>query len=313
MDKHELICRLKDLALELGRTPTRREFLAQVGVSREKVDKEFGTFSTFVTASGLELARKQPEKITNAIFEVDIERHLESYEPRERVEKKPYPRIAILGDLHEPFSHEKTKQDFKLFCEKFNPNYIVQIGDAMDAYSNSKFPRSHNVFTPKEEESLARKRLEEMWTELHKAVPCARRIQLLGNHDIRVMKRVLESLPSIEHWAEAYLKDLMTFDNVETIFDTREEYLISDIAFIHGYQGGYGSHSNHLMRNVVCGHLHKGSVVFRSYRGHTMFELNVGFAADPESKGLTYTPTRTTGWTLGWGAIDEYGPRFIPR
>ncbi len=310
MDKHALLVALKDLAIQLGRTPQRDEFVASIRNGKHLVDFHFGSYSSFVVAAGLEIQRKP--KIDNSIFEVSLEKHLEDYKPRDLLPKAAWPRIAILGDIHEPFSHERTKSEFKLFCDAFEPEYIVQIGDAMDAYSHSKFPRSHNVFTPKEEETTARKNLEEMWKVLRQANPQAKLIQLCGNHDYRIMKRVLEHLPSIEHWAERYLKDLLTFDGVETVIDPRTEYMISNIAFIHGFKSGAGAHSDFLMQNVVGGHTHRGYTTFRSYRGQTLFELNVGFAADAESKGLTYTATKTTGWTLGFGAVDSFGPRFIP-
>ena len=88
--------------------------------------------------------------------------------------------------------------------------------------------------------------------------------------------------------------------------------LPGEVAVIHGYKSQIGQHRDALMYNVVAGHLHRGGVAFRSIRGRTLWELNCGLAGDPESKGLSYTPSRITDWTLGWGFLDLYGPRFIP-
>ena len=309
---HELVASLKEITLELGRSPTRAEFEQRVHGAYGKL-RVVGGFAVVQKAAGINpyVTRRFP-KLTNQIFEKDIAEHLTQYQPRELPAKAIWPKIAVLGDLHEPFSHAKLKEAFVAFCAENQPDWIVQVGDAVDFYSHSKFPRSHNIFTPKEEEQLARKNLERLWADLSKAAPKAKRVMLVGNHGIRPIKRVLESVPTIEHWAEKYLTDYLTFENVHTVMDTREEYMIADICFIHGFKSGLGAHRDHILSNVVCGHTHTGGASFRSFRGRTFWELNAGLAGDVEAPGLTYTATRTTGWTLGWAWIDKHGPRFIP-
>jgi predicted phosphodiesterase len=316
MDIHDLVAEVKRLAIELGHTPTRREFEVAVKGGAYKLAR-IGGYTPLLQAAGLDTydARRGgigKEPITNAIFQKNIERHLEEYEPAPLTERVAYPKIAILGDLHEPFSHERTKAEFVAFCEKFKPDHVVQVGDSIDGYANAKFPKSLNVYTPKEEERIARKNLEEFWASVHNAAPQAKKTMLLGNHCLRGLKRVLESVPSLEHWAERYMQELLTFDNVDTRFDPREEFEIAGVVFTHGFRSGLGEHRDYFLKSVVCGHQHVGGVVFRQIHGRTLFELNAGLAADPQSKGLSYTPTKSVKWTLGWAAIDEWGPRFIP-
>lgn len=315
MDAHELSCRLKALALELGRTPQRDEFVKGIPNGRTHIDRAFGSYAIMLEACGLESPKRQrAEKITNAVFEVDINQHLERLSQKQdtSANKAPWPRIAVAGDLHEPFSNEKVKQDFVTFVSQFKPDYIVQVGDSVDALAHAKFPKSMNIYSPKDEERIARKNLEEFWKYSQAAAPGAKCVGLLGNHNIRPLKRVLESVPSLEHWAEQYLKDLHTFDGVHTVLDPREEYFIGDIAFIHGYRSQHGSHRDFMLQNVVLGHLHRGSVSYRQIQGRTLWELNAGYMGDATSKALGYSSQRMTDWTLGWGAIDSWGPRFIP-
>lgn len=309
-DEHGLISALKQLAQELGTTPTKLQFIEHAGKGSHRFEAYWRSWNEFINAAGL--APNRVNRITNKVFEKSIDQHLEEYKPRSIVDRKPWPKIAVLGDLHEPFGHDKVKSEFKLFCEKHRPDYIVQVGDPVDFFSHSKFPKSHNIFTPQQEEDRARKNLEELWSSLNKSCPKAKKIMLLGNHSVRPLKRVLESVPSIEHWAEKYLKEYLSFDGVETVMDPREEYKIQDIIFIHGFRSGAGTHRDFLMGNTVLGHLHTGNVSYRNYNGQTFFELNAGLAGDPFSKGLSYTPTKTTGWTIGYAYIDQYGPRFIP-
>jgi len=306
---HQVYALVRQLALELNKNPNTND-LQNVGISKHEIYAHFGGLTALHQACGLDPGKKP--KITNEIFKVDLEEHLANHEDKVIQKRKMYPRIACLGDLHEPFSHANLKQDFKLFVERFQPDYIIQVGDAMDMYSQGKFPRSHNIFTPKAEEQSARKNLEEFWSTMAKSAPQAKLVGLIGNHDVRPLKRTLEALPTMEHWIEKYFQDLFTFDNVKTIIDPREEFIIEDIAFHHGYRSKLGDHRDYMHMNFVGGHTHTGGVVFRNIKNAVLWELNCGLAADPTSKGLSYTNQRMNHWTLGWGAIDELGPRFIP-
>jgi hypothetical protein len=133
----------------------------------------------------------------------------------------------------------------------------------------------------------------------------------LGNHDIRAVKRTQEKVPELEHFVEAYMKQLFSFEGVTTIDDPREVKRIEGIAFHHGYLSQIGQHRDKLLENVVVGHTHVGGVAVRGLVQSSIWELNVGLMGDPEAKVMSYTTTKENGWTLGFGYIDEYGPRFI--
>jgi hypothetical protein len=314
LDEHQLISALKTLALELGQTPTITQFnkYAGKGCARYRIYwPDPNSWAKFIEAAGLAPTRIT-RKIDNRIFEKKIEKHLGDYSPPEIIKKIPWPKIAILGDLHEPFGSDHVKAEFVLFCQKVQPDYIIQMGDLLDMYSHTKFPKSHNVFTPKDEEAAAIKNAKELWTNLRKAAPNAKCVGLLGNHDVRPLKRTLESLPQVEHWIQKYFNELFQFDGVEMILDPRQEYIIADIAFIHGYLNQLGAHRDFMLMNTVRGHDHVGGVVFRQIHGKTLWELDAGLAGDYNAKGFTYTPQKMTKQTNGFASIDEYGPRFIP-
>lgn len=307
--QHELISAVKDLAIELGRTPAKHEFIALVPEYR--LTKAFGTYTVFLKAAGLEGLRHS-KKITSAIFERDLEHHLEEYNPLEYKPFGPFPSMAIISDIHWPFENAAVVQKFVGYVASEKPEWIILDGDAWDFYSHSKYPRSHNVFTPKQEEELARKKNEEFWQVIRKASPKSKFVQLLGNHDIRPMKRVLEAYPEAEEWVQERLTKLFTFDGVKTIMDPREELVISDILVFHGYLGKLGAHRDYTHMSTINGHSHQGGVVYRQIKGRILFELNCGVAGDPHSKGLTYTPQRITRWTPGFGVVNAFGPQFVP-
>ena len=307
---HALVTALTDLAQELGQTPTQQQATKHIKsyqARREFIQK---THLELVAAAGLAPARQQ--RITNAIFNKDIDEHLDKYEPKEMGPRMPWPTIAVMGDMHEPFGSDRVKADFVSHVGRNKPEYIVQVGDGMDMYAHSRFPKSLNVFTPIDEETRAKRNLDEFWKACRSAAPDAKCVELLGNHCVRALKMVLQAAPSVEHWAQKYLKELFTFEGVETILDPRQEYVIADIAFLHGYLGKLGDHRDYMLMNAVRGHDHVGGVTFRKIHGRILWELDAGFAGDINAKGFTYTNQKMTKTTEGFGWIDSYGPRFIP-
>jgi len=116
----------------------------------------------------------------------------------------------------------------------------------------------------------------------------------------------------MEHWIEKYFEELFTYPGVETIFDSRQELLFDDVLIFHGYRGAVNAHRDYTLLNCITGHTHVGGTSFRRIRGQVLWELKTGYAGDPEAKGLTYTPQKTTHWTHGFGYVWAWGPQFIP-
>lgn len=308
MDAHEVVCKLKEMAIDLGRTPIRDEFTAVCSTS--KITKLFGTYAALVQAAGLDPVQAR-RKVDNTIFERSIEKVVQEYEPKQKAEKKIYEPTLFIGDTHFPFTNLKILESIYRFAEKTKPKRIIQVGDLYDLYAHSKFPRSQNIYSPQDEERLGVKMAAEMWSELQKASPGAECVQIKGNHDIRPVKRTLESLSSLEHIVEKHLNHIMTFEGVTLIEDHREEYVFEDVMVHHGYRTKLGDHRDFALMNAVVGHTHRGGVSYRRIRGETMWELNVGFVGELESKVFAYRPQKITTETTGFGFLDEYGPRFI--
>lgn len=220
----------------------------------------------------------------------------------------------ILGDVHFPFHHKTILPLALYFFLKGKYDYFVQIGDLFDRYSAAKFPRSYNVFTPRDERKWSRYYSEVMWNFV--GTHAKDRYQMVGNHCVRPVKRIMELAPEFEDEMVAVLNEDYTFEGVKTIYDPREELYIDDICFLHGYLGNPMGHAMFNLKNFVGGHTHRGHTMFLPKDGHEqkmIWELNAGYVADACSKGLSYTAQRrATRWTHGFGHIDEFGPRFVP-
>ena len=306
IDQHEAIARLLKLSEDLQRTPKWNEI--KTVVSTDVIYRLFGSIPEFISAAGLEPVEKN-RRIDNSIFEAKIQNQVENFVHREK-QKQIFEKTVILGDTHFPFVHKPTLDKAIQFIKDFQPKYVIQIGDLFDMLSHGRFPRSLSTYNPREEMLEGRKMAVDMWKAIQAAAPKAECHQILGNHDIRPMKKILEAYPEAEVFFD--FEKWFKFDNVKTHSDIRQELLINGICFIHGYRSKLGEHRDYNRLSTVCGHSHLGGVSFKNYGTETLFELNAGYIGDPESKALSYTPQKIINWTHGIGVIDSHGPRFIP-
>jgi predicted phosphodiesterase len=306
-EQHELILEVKDKAIELGRTPTRDEF-----GRRSAVTRCFGTYAILLQAASLDQVFISKTKLSNSIFERNINDHIEELnQPKVTQPALPDGTKAVISDIHYPFHNQKVIDRFIEYVGDEKPEYVIIDGDAWDMYGQAKFPRSHNVFTPKQEEQMARHLNEEFWKRVQTVNANAKCYQMLGNHDVRPLKRVMEAVPTMEHWIEEYFQKIFTFDNVTTYFNAREELIIGDTVIHHGYRSKLGDHRDDLLMNVIVGHTHLAGVVYRTQRNKVIWEMNCGLAGNPEAKGLTYTPQRMVKWTPAFGTVNKYGPQVV--
>lgn len=219
-------------------------------------------------------------------------------------------KVLIVPDTHLPFHKQEVLTWIYQVAKSKQPDIIVQIGDLYDMFSQSKFVKTHNLMTPKQELAEGRAGAAAMWKNLKLAAPKAKCFQIRGNHDVRPEKRILESCPEVESMLEMY--PLFEFPGVTTIMDTSEELEIDGVLYTHGTFIPMGAHCKHYQQNVVHGHTHRGSVFTTRNRNSLIWELDCGFASDEEQAPLRYTMTRRTGWSLGCGWVDIEGPRFLP-
>lgn len=220
-------------------------------------------------------------------------------------------KILVLGDLHMPFHNKKALKEAQYAIKHEKPTHVVQIGDLYDQYSFSRFTRK-NVTSPEEEVRKGREEAIDLWSSISRSTPNAKKYQILGNHDMRLIKRVQERLPEAQELIKSSVMELYRFKGVITIEDDRAVLKIGNVAFHHGYLSKLGDHMRYLGQRAVVGHSHVGGVVFEQRAGDTIWELNAGYLADETSEPLRYRPTKVSKWTLGFGLVDSQGPRFIP-
>lgn len=221
-------------------------------------------------------------------------------------------KVLCIGDTHFPFTDMAKLDKIYALVKKHKPTFVVQVGDLYDMYSFSRFARSLDLTTPKQEMAEGRKQAADMWANIRRIVPNAKCFQLRGNHEARIWKKIMDKAPEFESLLQRPIDELFNFPGVEALPDHRSELVINDIVFCHGWKSGIGDHAKWFGQSTVCGHLHKGGIVYFPMRNKPFFEMNCGFIADIESLPMSYGETKTNSWVAGVGLIDEEGPKFIP-
>lgn len=219
--------------------------------------------------------------------------------------------IVAIPDLHSPFIHKGCVDFIFKIIRSFQPQYIVVLGDAVDFYSLSRFPRSH-FMTPTDEYIQGRKCLEEIFGYIKKISPKSEIHLIMGNHDMRALKKTQELSPELEMFVSKGIKEYFTFPEVITHHDYREPLEIDGILFVHGWLSGIGKHCQYFKRSVVHGHTHKASIYYETtYEGNVIFEADSGFAADPSAKVMGYYPSKYNKSVLGCTLITDGRPQFL--
>lgn len=221
-------------------------------------------------------------------------------------------RIVVLGDIHFPYENKRAIQRSIEYIKLVKPTHVVQIGDLYDQYFASRYSKNVNFTTPEKELGESFKRASVMWEQIRKAAPQAKLLQLLGNHDCRLHKRIQEKLPEIESLIKLPIQNLYTFPGVQTVFDSRQEVQIADILFHHGYLSQLGAHVKKYNKSIVVGHSHHAGVHYHKHNNKTIFEFNVGFLADKKALPLNYGEAKLKSWTVGIGDLVQIKGKWQP-
>ncbi len=232
---------------------------------------------------------------------------------------KAFPRAELIAipDLHFPWAHQRAVAWTIAEIKKYRPRYVVQLGDLLDQYCFSSFARNPNLMTPKEEMDRGLAQARKMWSEIVRVTPGdCQLIQLAGNHDARIHKRIAERLPELQ--GQVTMNHL-EFPGVKTYADDREYLDLTldsgaKVTVVHGWLGKAGAHMQYFNSSVVFGHLHRPSILFDPQpRGRPLFELNAGYLGDPHAPVFNYGATKRKKWQVGYGRIDAGGtPVFVP-
>jgi hypothetical protein len=214
--------------------------------------------------------------------------------------------------LHFPWANQKALIELNYAAKFLEPSHIVQLGDILDCYSYSRFPNSLNITTPEKEIKVGREMAQKFWADMHRAAPDASLHQIPGNHEERPLKQIMRAAPALEIPIMEWMKKLLTFDGVQSIYNPQDELEINGTIFHHGWSCTPGFHVRHFLQSTIHGHTHHANLTFLLAGLKLLFEMDCGMLADQFARPLLYRNSATCKWTPGFGFWDALGPRFCP-
>lgn len=216
---------------------------------------------------------------------------------------RPYRRILVVPDVHAPY-HDEAAFGLTIKAAKaLRPHVIVIIGDFVDCYSVSRFPKD-----PARRSSLA-------W-EVDEASKLLGRLEGLsdvvhfteGNHEERLERYIAAQAPEL--FGLVKMKDLLRVsDRGWTWHPYRKHMRIGKCAFVHE-AGSFGVNAIRsslaaMGCSVVFGHTHRGGTHYEgTIEGSHRFALNVGWLGDIEQAGYMHRALARS-WQHGFGVVDQ--------
>lgn len=196
-------------------------------------------------------------------------------------------------------------KEFKAEHKRSPITHVVQVGDLLDQYVFSNYSRSPGI-TPKIDIEGGLKMAGQMWADLKKIAPQALCYQLLGNHCVRLNKRIAERIPELAEFFGT--KDLYQFEGVKVMKSDRDFLVIDGVVYCHGWLSKSLDHAKYFGRPTVHGHRHRMAIETDSPR---IWSMDIGYLADRNALPLQYTQSKFSKWTLGCGVVEDGKPRLI--
>ena len=258
--KVALLQKLKALASDLGRVPTRDEFRKEHG---EAYSRHFGGFTPFLHAAGFEPLKTKKEKKLAFVWK---RKQIESFKVHELdldalFQKHGNPeilRVTAQPDTHMKHRDHQAVDAMMSFLEWFSPHLHIIGGDLLDADGISHWPQNDlqpRSFIPEVVE--ARKHLDALKSKL-----CASGdiLYIEGNHEDWIRQAMVAKMPEFFFGlAElGLLPDLSSLLELEArgipLIPVNQILKIGKLHFTHGLFTGPSAPKKHL--NLVKGNIY---------------------------------------------------------
>ena len=221
-------------------------------------------------------------------------------------------KVLSIGDLHFPFENKKLIKEIIKQIRIEKPNVIIQLGDLFDQYMYGRYDKNLSVIQPDSELEKAKAKAIKFWNDVKKASPRSKKIQLLGNHDVRMLVQTLKKFPEVYHVMQEAHENLYDFKGVEVKKSDKDFVKYFDTVYCHGWAA---THMAHFRSNVIRAHDHKawmkvvpasnkieggGLKFLESYKlvknDNFSFEISAGMFGDESQLPFGYVNSRRTNW-----------------
>lgn len=213
--------------------------------------------------------------------------------------------ILIISDTQAPAHHPDTLEFLKYAKKKLKPTRVVQIGDLVDFNCFTSFVRDPNCPNALDELDASRAFIK----DLAKIFP--KLDYVLGNHEMRIFKRLQESgLP------EECLKSLQEILGTPAGWDMHFAPIeIDGILFHHGDgvpRAPKSALTRTMQSNVYGHHTQDAGVHFHPTHKELFFSMLVGCLVDKKHVYMSYAKKYITHPFLGIGVVEKGVPRLLP-
>jgi len=211
-------------------------------------------------------------------------------------------KIVMINDLHVPFEDKDTLNSVHRALKDIKPDRVIIGGDLVDFYSISHFDKD-----PSRRLSLQYEieQIREYLELLRKAVPNAKIVYFMGNHEERLQKYIVRNAPEL-HWVEGLkIPRILGLDEFDIYWHDKRWYEYRGVIYSHldkaNKYGGYTSKNlgADFGKDVVHGHSHKtgnvrvGDTTF--YDNGCLCELDAEYLSGPSL------------WSQAFMIIDQFG------
>ena len=279
---HDLVAFVKQLAAELGHTPTRAQFENSMVGGKYRLEKsQYNTYQNLLDAADLQSVSESKKSPSKKI--VSEETLLKKYKKlcakteqiqgffvhtldlKEMFDRAGNPKslkLVAQPDTHVKFRDKPAVCCFIKFCKYFLPDVHLIMGDFADCEGISHWPS--DSLEPRRlipEMKEARELLQEIVDATPKATT---RLYAEGNHEAWIdqaftrMPELFEGLADLD--LEINLKKLLNLDKFGyELFKVNHLIKIGKAHFTHGIYAGNGHAKKHLSTfksNIYYGHVH---------------------------------------------------------
>lgn len=212
----------------------------------------------------------------------------------------------VISDMHMPF-HDREVWATKMAMIRFlQPENVVIVGDLLDCYAVSFFPKDPG-------------RKTRILDEISDALPCLDELESLrvpnvivleGNHEERLRRLVIGQVPALDGMVKTIPEILRIKERGWTWVPYKHSFSIGAMRYSHDFSRfGINAARQALLdvgRNVTFGHSHRLGIAYQGQiedDGHVA--MNVGWGGDFEQVDYAHRDRARRDWMHGCGIVDE--------
>lgn len=218
--------------------------------------------------------------------------------------------VQIISDTQAPFAHRDGLDFLVAVRDWCKPSKVVHIGDEVDFYAVSDYPKDPESPGFSEEMAGALTWMQDLYREFPEVMACE------SNHTARPLRKAFGSgLPSV------FLRTYAEFLDAPKGWRWAEHWEIDDVRYEHGDAIFRGTGAPHTAAgraaikrgcSVVFGHLHSvaGISWIRNSTGR-FFGMGVGCLIDESAYAFRYHKGPAD-VQLGCGVVSDGVPMWVP-